>query len=314
MTTATLSSNGHPIDTGPEALGELESANDLLGDGAALKERLDTAGYLFFKGLIEAECIQAAREEILLKYAIIGEIDGAQPLDDAVFCPNNAIDKVNLRAFSKSVRSGLAYQAVVLHPAVLDVHASILGGPAQAYDFRWPRFVRPGEACGIHCDGPYMSRGALTVYSSWIPLGNVARHEGALMILERSDAHETILADYLAADADKDGLEWLSTNPCEWREQFGTRWLTTDFEAGDVLCFGMDTVHGALDNNSKTGKCRLSSDTRYQLASEPFDERWNGENPVAHGYDKVFYPGLGNWNNADFQDEWKPIDQYGRLR
>lgn len=30
---------------------------------------------------------------------------------------------------------------------------------------------------------------------------------------------------------------------------------------------------------------RLSTDTRYQLASEPVDERWIGENPIAHGLD-----------------------------
>jgi len=36
-----------------------------------------------------------------------------------------------------------------------------------------------------------------------------------------------------------------------------------------------------LDN--QTNKVRLSTDTRYQLASEPIDERWIGENPPAHG-------------------------------
>jgi hypothetical protein len=28
---------------------------------------------------------------------------------------------------------------------------------------------------------------------------------------------------------------------------------------------------------------RLSSDSRYQLATEPADERWIGEHPIAHG-------------------------------
>jgi len=28
----------------------------------------------------------------------------------------------------------------------------------------------------------------------------------------------------------------------------------------------------------------------------------------------VFYPGLGSWGNADFQDEWKFVDEQGRLR
>ena len=33
----------------------------------------------------------------------------------------------------------------------------------------------------------------------------------------------------------------------------------------------------------------------------------------AHGRDKVFFPGLGSWNNKDFQDEWKTVDERGRL-
>ena len=134
------------------------------------------------------------------------------------------------------------------------------------------------------------------------------------MILEKGPQHEALLKDYLNADADADGLEWLSTRPADYRQRFGTRWLTADFQPGDVLCFGMDTVHGALDNCSTAGRCRLSSDTRYQLAAEPLDERWNGADPIAHGRDKVFYPGLGAWNNAEFQDEWKPVDAYGRLK
>lgn len=309
-----LYSNGQALEMNAEALGELTPANDLLDDAERLKTRMREAGYLFFRGLIDPEVVQAAREEILLKFATIGEIDPTQPIDEAIHLPDAPLDRVNLRAFSQSVRSGLAYRRLVLHPRLLRVHEMLLGGEVRAYDFRWPRFARPGEGCGIHCDGPYMSRGTRQIFSSWIPVGRVTREEGALMILERGPDHERLLTDYLNADADKDGLEWLSTRPAECRRQFGSRWLTADFEAGDVLCFGMDTVHGALDNCSVAGRCRLSSDTRYQLAADPLDERWNGDDPVAHGRDKVFYPGLGHWNNADFQDEWKPVDDYGRLK
>jgi len=61
----------------------------------------------------------------------------------------------------------------------------------------------------------------------------------------------------------------------------GGRWLTSQYRAGDLLVFSMYTVHASLDNHSD--RIRLSSDTRYQLASEPIDERWIGEAPSAHG-------------------------------
>ena len=65
------------------------------------------------------------------------------------------------------------------------------------------------------------------------------------------------------------------------REQLGGRWLTAEYAAGDVLIFGMYTMHASLDNQSD--RFRISSDSRYQLASEPVDERWVGENPPGHG-------------------------------
>jgi hypothetical protein len=41
-------------------------------------------------------------------------------------------------------------------------------------------------------------------------------------------------------------------------------------------------IHASLDNRT-TDRVRISTDTRYQLASEPIDERWIGENPIGHG-------------------------------
>jgi len=56
--------------------------------------------------------------------------------------------------------------------------------------------------------------------------------------------------------------------------------LTTEWQAGDLITFKMNMVHGSLDN--MTDRIRLSSDTRYQKASEPADERWIGPNPAGH--------------------------------
>ena len=67
---------------------------------------------------------------------------------------------------------------------------------------------------------------------------------------------------------------YLSTNPVTLREKLGGRWLTAAFQAGDLLTFGMTTVHASLDNQAQA--YRLSSDTRYQLAAEPIDPRWVG--------------------------------------
>ncbi len=308
-----LTANGYPIDTSPARFGELTAADDLLNDPEGLREAMDDRGYLFFRGLLDPAVVAAARREVLLKYAILGEIDDRFPLDEAVAGEARAVTAANLRAFSESVRTGAQYLGVTDAPEVTAVHGALLGGEVRSFDMRWPRFVRPGEGCGFHCDGPYMNRGTSRIFSSWIPLGRVERHEGALMLLEGSHRSERLHAGYLRADADRDGLTWLDDDPSVVLQQYGSRWLTTDFQPGDVLCFGMHTLHGAIDNRSATGRCRLSSDSRYQRVDEPADPRWNGADFEGHGGRRVFYPGLGRWNNADFQDEWKHVDEHGRL-
>jgi hypothetical protein len=308
-----LTANGHPLDTSPARFGELEPMNHLLGDVAALRTAMSDRGHLFFRELLEPELVLAARHEVLQKYAILGEIDDRCPVDDAIAGDGAGVLGANLRAFSESVRTGTSYLAVTDAPELLAVHRALLGGDVRSFDMRWPRFVRPGEGCGFHCDGPYMNRGTDRVFSSWIPLGRIDRHEGALILLENSHRSERLRCGYLQSDADRDGLTWLDDDPVEVQRTYGERWLTTDFAPGDVLCFGMHTLHGAIDNASPTGRCRLSSDTRYQRTDEPADPRWNGSGFQGHGGRRVFYPGLGHWNNEDFQDEWKDVDAYGRL-
>lgn len=310
----TLSANG--IEFEPGSISELRDSSDILGDEAAIRERMASEGYLLFRALLSRELVLEAREEILLKYAILGEIDAINhPLMEAIQGEQNYVDQVNLRAFSKSVRSGIAYERIVTHPEILRLVSGLLEDEVRPFDFRWPRFARPGEGCGFHYDGPYMSRGTAPerIFTTWIPLGDVSRVEGALVMLEGSHRNETLLRTYAQKDADRDKIPWLGTDPNHLRRRYGGQWLSTDFTAGDVLCFGMHMLHGALDNQSPIRRCRLTSDSRYQSVNEPFDERWNGDNPVAHGYDKVFYPGLGNWNNREFQDEWKKVDENGRL-
>ncbi|WZB63819.1 hypothetical protein WJ970_14765 [Achromobacter xylosoxidans] len=67
-------------------------------------------------------------------------------------------------------------------------------------------------------------------------------------------------------------------------------------------------------------RCRLSSDTRYQLRDDQRDERWFGSvaNPYGGDYERgkrVFYPGLISCadGNTELKEEWKPVDEDDRL-
>jgi ectoine hydroxylase-related dioxygenase (phytanoyl-CoA dioxygenase family) len=136
----------------------------------------------------------------------------------------------------------------------------------------------------------------------WLPYGDISFDLGGLMILEGSHKRMDLLKNYVYRDVDaycsnkpeqvanahngNQVFGWtftgtLSHNPPIVRNKFGGRWLTTEFRAGDFLTFGMFTVHASLDNRSEN-RLRISSDSRYQRASEPIDERWVGVNPPGH--------------------------------
>jgi ectoine hydroxylase-related dioxygenase (phytanoyl-CoA dioxygenase family) len=281
-------SNGFELDTRPEAFGELRDANDVLEDAEALRRRMAEDGYLLLRGVLDRDVVRAARRELCEKLAAVGEIDTSRPVTDAIFSGKTARQGIDVQAFRKDLRTGRAMRALVHEGNVIRFHERFLGGEVRPLDFIWVRTVRVGSATGCHYDVVYMGRGTHNLYTTWIPIGDVPRIEGSLLVLENSHRLEELKRTYGALDVDRDhdnnpyGGGWFSKNPVEVREQFGGRWLTTDFQAGDMLVFTMFSMHCSLDNRSPENRIRLTSDTRYQLASEPVDERWIGDDPVAH--------------------------------
>jgi ectoine hydroxylase-related dioxygenase (phytanoyl-CoA dioxygenase family) len=187
----------------------------------------------------------------------------------------------------------------VIHGSKLRSFYEVFFGEAVLhFDFTWIRAVGPGHGTHPHCDLVYMGRGTHDLLTCWIPYGDVPLDLGGLIVLEDSHRKSDRIRTYLEVDVDtycsnrpdqvKKALEeerWshpgrLSTNPETLRQKLGGRWLTADWKAGDFITFKMNTVHASLDN--QTDRIRLSSDTRYQRASEPADERWIGANPPGH--------------------------------
>jgi ectoine hydroxylase-related dioxygenase (phytanoyl-CoA dioxygenase family) len=141
--------------------------------------------------------------------------------------------------------------------------------------------VGPGSNTGAHYDIVYMGRGTQNVYTCWTPLGDVSYDLGPLALLVGSHRFERVKETYGRMDVDRDHVTgWFSNDPVELVDRYGGQWQTSEFRAGDVLIFGMFTMHASINNTSD--RFRISSDTRYQLASEPVDERWIGPKPKAH--------------------------------
>ena len=296
--TVALTYQGVPVDVAASAFGQLQATDAGTGDFAGWRRQLGDQGYLYVPQLLDRDDVLAARRELLRRLAELDQLSEAMP--------------VHLGIARRGVSSSSAHQLaednpdldrVIYGERMMGFFGGLLGGAVRHFDFTWLRAKTPGHdtATHPHCDKVFMGRGSANLLTGWTPIGDCAIEMGGLMILEGSHQHPRVL-EYVTLDVDeycsngpdaaaiqrgeqrwdrraKDGA--FGVDAIAVREELGGRWLTADFVAGDLLVFTINTIHASLDN--QTDRFRLSSDSRYQLSSEPIDERWVGERPDGHG-------------------------------
>jgi len=313
MTTRTnkpLFSVGQELDTSPEAFGFLRETDPaLVSDGDLLRTRLDEDGYLYLPGLLDREAILEARTSILKRAEEEGLLDPAYPLEDGIMRENAA---PYLRPAYAEDNAPLMRVLYGDDQPMMRLFGEFFGAPIRHFDFTWMRVIGPGKGTAPHCDVVFMGRGTHDLLTAWTPMGDIPLSLGGLIVLENSHRRSPeALGEYLRQDVDtfcangpnaekiKEGKfrwehydgsfrEWtgdITDNPVALREQLGGRWLTAkEYRMGDVLIFTMRTIHASIDNQTRA--LRLSTDTRYQRADDPVDERWvkgpDGAAPVGH--------------------------------
>jgi hypothetical protein len=297
---------GDVMDTTPEKLGELRPSIDAIEDRDELHLRMARDGYLFLPGYLDRDKVIAARLCSLERLAEKGIFADGHPLEEGVVKPGIEMRSAMDVPFDNPPLRNLLYDG-----RMMSFYEFFLGGQVRHYDHTWFRAKTPfgNVATPPHCDTVYMSRGSQRLFTSWTPLGDVPRQMGGLLILEESHLQQELKATYGQCDVDvycenvgdatqvvararaegreltddeKKAIRWttlgaFADTPMQARDQLGGRWLTADYEMGDLLLFTMYTMHSSHDN--QTNQIRISTDSRYQLASEPVDERWIGDNP-----------------------------------
>lgn len=262
-------------------LTELSDCNDILEDTEALRNRLQEDGYLLIRGFHKREQVLNARMEFLRKLEAMGRLDPHAFVEDGVIGSENKGGMWG--GGTEQLQPDFPqFLDVVNSPAVLDFFGRLLGGPAMTYDYKWPRAVAHGGNTGAHYDVVYMGRGTKDLYTMWTPFGDIPLEMGTLAMCLGSQHFTKIKQTYGEMDVDRDNIAtgWFSEDPVEIVDRYGGQWATTAFEAGDAIIFGMYMMHTSLNNS--TNRYRISADTRYQLASEPVDERWIGRKPKGH--------------------------------
>jgi len=273
-----------------ELCGWLVDSTDLLSNVEALRDRLHRDGYLFVRGLIDAEEVLAARREVFRRLAEVGEIK--EPSEAGLWTRSSRRRQQvpDLGQFWQSVSEGPCLRRVT-HGDIVRRHvSSLLGEEAQPHDYMWLRPWPPGRSTGLHYDHPFFSVGSQRVHTVWIPFGEVAIEDGPLAVVEGSqhflDLIKPMQEEQVDATVEPERAQQAAyqseatADPIAFVRDRQGRFLSQHFQVGDVMVFSMNTMHGSLDNKSSIDRIRLSCDVRYQPAADGMDPRYFGETPV----------------------------------
>lgn len=273
-------------------------SNDLLGDREALRRRLDSDGYLYFSRLLDRDKVLRLRRKMLVALRDVGWID-----------PESLL--MRGRAGVRPVREGspeflTAYDAVQkleeLHTLAHDdtlvaTMRDVLGDTAFPHPLKIARLIFPDNyeiSTPPHQDYPN-NQGTPNLTATWIPVGDLPSIMGGIAILRGSHRWGVLpLTTHLGAG------NRCAVLPPDLLEE--CRWVTTEFEAGDVLVFPSRTVHAARHNASEL-YLRLSVDFRYQQEGEaltagclePHFERLTWEEIYA------------GWSDTKYQYYWRDL-------
>ena len=237
-----------------ETLYPFQISNDLLAQPSALRERMASDGYLFFRGLLPAAAVGEVYNTIL-------NICRAHDWADEAGLAKGEIRVEGAPTFWEvydEVQKSQDFHALAHRPELMKLIADLV----QETPFLHPRnisrivfpqtehFTTPPHQDYVHIQG------TPDVYTTWIPLSDCPQELGGVAVLAGSHVHD-ILPVHKASGAGGLGVD---------TEGLDHTWHTIDYQPGDVLCFHSHTVHKGMPNRTPN-RLRISVDYRYQGVS-----------------------------------------------
>ena len=285
-----------------EEIRQMRVSNDIMNDRAELQRRIADEGYLFFKGLMDAEKLRELRREMMSTIQQAGWlIAGTDPMD--------GIADVNMRYTEgdNEYTAGYAhvYRLENFHrsahwPEVTDMVAKILGGPIMPHPQKVARIWFPKyteHTTPTHQDYVHF-QGSFNTLTCWAPVGDCPIELGGLAVIPRSHKTERVLEHHFALGAG--GLIVDETA----HEDVDPVWHSTNYECGDALFFPALTIHKALPNYTED-RLRLSLDNRYLKVGEEIAEHML----LPHGPSKLTWEEIySRWENDDLKYYWRVYD------
>lgn len=275
-----ITSNDHVLSEAPNRLGRLEPVPAAeRNDHDALRQRIERDGYLYLSGHLDRNDVLEFRRHYFSAMRNTGLLDpAADPLLGVANKGDVDRDAVR-RVLYDSIFPGAEYSRLVKQPKIESWFRWFFAADVDLLQRQIVRHTAPGEdiATHAHYDLMYLREGTDRVLSLWIPLGDCPVTRGGLIYLEKSH-HWTI--EYEKHAGRRRRRFFLNADVSKLADQHDSRWLIADYEAGDVVIHSAYMVHAALDNRDEDGIMRLSTDIRYQEASQPLDWRWKNNQSI----------------------------------
>jgi hypothetical protein len=279
---------------------------------AAMHALIERQGYMLLRDLVPREAVADGCRCLAATLAAGGWLaPGRDPelLELGAAPPNGGF--MLAASEQDEMMNNPAVRRVLAGPELMGLFERLFGEEPATFAFKWFRAMCPGQSSGFHVDKVYMGKGSPSLVSVWIPWHDVDVERGGLVVLERSNsspAHARLRETYGEHDYEHSRIDtgqgntvansgWYTRDPAEllaleaaaWRkddqEQEGASgggvggggccWRTAEqFNAGDVVVFPMQTMHGTVTNTTHTpALLRLSCDIRFQPRADEVDPR-----------------------------------------
>src|SRR5262245_28898965 len=277
----------------------MRSSNELLGDAAALRERLDEDSYLYFEKVLDEEKINALRKAILLVLADNGWVV-RHPLlmrCAAIAPPARERDTEYFKGYDQVQRLE-EFHTLAHDEDLMAIMRQVVGERAFPHPLKIARLSFPANyeiSTPPHQDYPN-NQGTTTLAAASIPVGSIPKELGGIAVL-RGSHHWGVLP--LEAHAGPGNRQAILPEPM--LEEL--RWVTTEYSVGDVLVFPALTVHASMHNASEFFM-RISVDFRYQQEGDDLTEGVLQPHFQRLTWEQVYE----GWKSNQFQYYWKDLD------
>jgi ectoine hydroxylase-related dioxygenase (phytanoyl-CoA dioxygenase family) len=277
----------------------MRASSDLLGDPDALRARLDEDSYLYLPGLLDRDKVLALRHDMVHVLAERKWLRADEYLMDAISIipPLREGEDAFLEAYD-AVQKLEAFHTLAHDEALVGVMRDVVGPTAFPHPLKIARLSFPGNyevSTPPHQDYPN-NQGTEDLVASWIPVGDCPIVQGSLAVLRGSSRYGVLPLDRHPGAGNRQAVV-----PLHMLEEL--RWVTTDFEAGDVLLFPSTAVHASLHNASDF-TMRLSVDFRYQQEGEPLTDLVLHPHFQRLTWDEVYE----GWQSDEHQYYWRNLD------